>query len=81
MAWAEGEGSTTTIKASKMDETHLEKKQGQAGIDAYPDKAAGNVIALGDNEAEQFYGSSTTHSYRLKSELVGRCMEDIGMGK
>ncbi|KAE8358177.1 hypothetical protein BDV27DRAFT_169668 [Aspergillus caelatus] len=28
-----------------------------------------------------FYGSSTTHAYRLKSELVGRCMEDIGMGK
>ncbi|KAE8381799.1 hypothetical protein BDV26DRAFT_289001 [Aspergillus bertholletiae] len=63
-----------------MDETHLEKKQGQAGIDIYPDKAAGNIIALGDNKAEQFHGSSTTHSYQLKSELVGKCMEDIGIG-
>ncbi|KAE8326661.1 FMN-dependent dehydrogenase-domain-containing protein [Aspergillus sergii] len=52
-----------------MDTTHLEKKHSQAGDDASADKAAGNVIALDDNEAEQFYGSSTTHAYRLKSEL------------
>lgn len=64
-----------------MDTAHLEKKHSQAGHDASPDKAAGNVIALDDHEAEQFYGSSTTHTYRLKSELVGRCMEEIGMGK
>ncbi|CAG9970358.1 unnamed protein product [Clonostachys byssicola] len=35
----------------------------------------------GDRVAEQFYGSSVTDSYRLKSELVGRCFEDIGMGR
>ncbi|GMG54544.1 unnamed protein product [Aspergillus oryzae var. brunneus] len=52
-----------------MDTAHLEKKHSQAGHGASPDKAAGNVIALDDNEAEQFYGSSTTHAYRLKSEL------------
>ncbi|KAB8240846.1 FMN-dependent dehydrogenase-domain-containing protein [Aspergillus flavus] len=52
-----------------MDTAHLEKKHSQAGHDASPDKAAGNVIALDDHEAEQFYGSSTTHAYRLKSEL------------
>ncbi|KAB8274955.1 FMN-dependent dehydrogenase-domain-containing protein [Aspergillus minisclerotigenes] len=52
-----------------MDTAHWEKKHSQAGHDASPDKAAGNVIALDDNEAERFYGSSTTHAYRLKSEL------------
>lgn len=45
------------------------------------DEDSGKVIALGDGEVEQFYGSSTTQAYRLKSELVGKCMEEIGMGR
>ncbi|KAE8422230.1 FMN-dependent dehydrogenase-domain-containing protein [Aspergillus pseudocaelatus] len=52
-----------------MEEIYLEKKHSQPTHDAHPDKAAGNVVALDDNEVEQFYGSSTTHAYRLKSEL------------
>lgn len=41
-----------------------------------------NVIADAEDEANrQFYGNSITDSYRLKSELVGKCMEEIGMGR
>lgn len=46
-----------------------------------PDEDSGKVINLDDGEVDQFYGSSTTQAYRLKSELVGKCMEEIGMGK
>ncbi|RVX66123.1 hypothetical protein B0A52_10057 [Exophiala mesophila] len=35
-----------------------------------------------DDEANrEFYGNSITDSYRLKSELVSKCMEEIGMGR
>ncbi|OKO93967.1 hypothetical protein PENSUB_12246 [Penicillium subrubescens] len=49
--------------------------------DSASDEANGKVIVLNNHEVEQFYGSSTTHAYRIKSELVGKCMEEIGMGK
>ncbi|KAI9926966.1 hypothetical protein AWENTII_010799 [Aspergillus wentii] len=42
------------------------------------DVAKGTAV---DESVEQFYGSSTTAAYRLKSEVVGRCMDEIGMGK
>ncbi|PYH87785.1 Clavaminate synthase-like protein [Aspergillus ellipticus CBS 707.79] len=38
-------------------------------------------VVLDDAEVQQFYGASTTQAYRLKSELVGKCMEEIGMGR
>ncbi|KAE8153019.1 hypothetical protein BDV25DRAFT_169567 [Aspergillus avenaceus] len=38
------------------------------------------VIDFDDSAAEQVYGSSTTHAYRIKSEVIGKCMDDIGMG-
>lgn len=41
----------------------------------------GKVIAMDDQAVEQFYGSSTSEAYRLKSELIGKCMEEIGMGR
>lgn len=40
-----------------------------------------NLSSIDDPQVEQFYGSSTTESYRLKSELVGKCLEEIGMGR
>ncbi|PWY69071.1 Clavaminate synthase-like protein [Aspergillus heteromorphus CBS 117.55] len=38
-------------------------------------------VILDDVDTQQFYGTSTTQAYRLKSELVGQCMEEIGMGR
>ncbi|KAJ5739793.1 hypothetical protein N7533_012577 [Penicillium manginii] len=56
-----------------------EKDTQQASSSA--DEDSGKVIPLDNGEVEQFYGSSTTQAYRLKSELVGQCMEEIGMGR
>lgn len=64
-----------------MDEIRSDEKHIQPTQDSASDEATGKVIALDDHEVEQFYGSSTTQAYRLKSELVGKCMEEIGMGK
>ncbi|RAH54672.1 Clavaminate synthase-like protein [Aspergillus piperis CBS 112811] len=49
-------------------------------METTPATAAKGVI-LDDPDVQQFYGSSTTEAYRLKSELVGKCMEEIGMGR
>ncbi|KAJ5246304.1 hypothetical protein N7468_001287 [Penicillium chermesinum] len=63
-----------------MDEIQLSKKIEPASEQAV-DEGMGKVFSLDNPEVEHFYGSSTTHAYRLKSELVGKCMEGIGMGK
>jgi len=41
----------------------------------------GLTMKLGDKDNLEFYGSSITDSYRLKSELVSRSFEEIGMGR
>lgn len=41
----------------------------------------GKLTSTDDPQVEQFYGSSTTESYQLKSELLGKCFEEIGMGR
>ncbi|KAJ5585237.1 uncharacterized protein N7459_005037 [Penicillium hispanicum] len=64
-----------------MDDIRSDEKH-TLPIDASQEhEGTGKVIALQDHEVEQFYGSSTTQAYRLKSELVGKCMEEIGMGR
>lgn len=63
-----------------MDEIQVEKKQSQPGESSSPDYEVAKLTTIDDYELEIFYGSSTTKAYRLKSELVGKCMEEIGMG-
>lgn len=46
-----------------------------------PSVEEGKLTSIDDPQVEQFYGSSTTESYRIKSELVGKCLEEIGMGR
>lgn len=41
----------------------------------------GSIEKLDNAINREFYGSSVTDAYRLKSELVNKCMEDIGMGR
>lgn len=69
------------FKQFRMDEIRPDEKKMQSAQNSASDEATGKVIALDDFKVEQFYGSSTTQAYRLKSELVGKCMEEIGMGK
>ncbi|CRG87924.1 Cytochrome b2, mitochondrial [Talaromyces islandicus] len=64
-----------------MDKIRSEEKFNQPVRDVYPDECAGTIITLDDSKVGQFYGSSTTQAYRLKSELVGKCIEEVGMGK
>lgn len=73
-------GDSKTISFDIMDDIRPAEKHPDPQSSS-ADEDSGKVIALGDGEIEQFYGSSTTQAYRLKSELVGKCMEEIGMGK
>ena len=41
----------------------------------------GLAMKLDDKDNREFYGSSISDSYRLKSELVSKSLEEIGMGR
>lgn len=64
-----------------MDDIQQEQKRDATR--EYPNSIVGEEkgVVIDDPEVEQFYGSSTSEAYRLKSELVGKCMEEIGMGR
>ncbi|KAJ6185145.1 hypothetical protein N7519_006446 [Penicillium mononematosum] len=64
-----------------MDEIQVDKKHIQPTEGSSLDHEAAKLTTIDDYEVEDFYGSSTTQAYRLKSELVGKCMEEIGMGR
>ncbi|CAG8307858.1 unnamed protein product [Penicillium salamii] len=63
-----------------MDEIQDSKKDAATPENPAIDEDAGKLATIDDLEVDTFYGSSTTRAYRMKSELVGKCMEDIGMG-
>lgn len=46
-----------------------------------PDTEVGTVVDIGDEGTRAFYGDSISDSYRMKSEIVNQCMEQIGMGR
>lgn len=51
-------------------------------IEAAPiDQGYGSVEKIDDAANREFYGGSVSDSYRIKSELVSKCLEEIGMGK
>ncbi|KAL4930433.1 uncharacterized protein BDV17DRAFT_280717 [Aspergillus undulatus] len=56
------------------------KRDSKRAGDDVPQEDIGKMEVVTDAEMEQFYGQSTSESYRLKSELVSQCMEEIGMG-
>ncbi|KAJ5326257.1 uncharacterized protein N7506_009359 [Penicillium brevicompactum] len=63
-----------------MDDIRHDKKAPLESEGINLDHDAGKLTNIDDLEVDTFYGSSTTKAYRLKSELIGKCMEDIGMG-
>ena len=63
-----------------MDEIQVDKKQTRPTESSTPDYEVAKLTTIDDYEIDDFYGSSTTKAYRLKSELVGKCLEEIGMG-
>ncbi|KAL4915023.1 hypothetical protein BDW62DRAFT_219680 [Aspergillus aurantiobrunneus] len=73
------EAAPRTVVATMEIELNKHANQTkQAEPDVQDDIAKMEVVD--DAEMEQFYGSSTTDAYRLKSELVSQCMAEIGMG-
>lgn len=46
-----------------------------------PETEIGTVVDIGDEGTRNFYGSSVSDSYRMKSEIMNQCMEEIGMGR
>lgn len=46
-----------------------------------PSLRQGDFDVVDDQEASNFYGSSVSETYRLKSELVAQHLAEIGMGK
>lgn len=57
------------------------KKDTIEPVAAQPDHAYGSVEKIDDAANREFYGGSVSDSYRLKSELVSKCLEEIGMGR
>jgi hypothetical protein len=60
-----------------------EKKVDEIGPAAHQVESYGEGITLklDDKDNREFYGSSISDSYRLKSELVSKSLQEIGMGR
>lgn len=56
-------------------------KENNYSVEAGSDHGVGTVEPLEDHTNREFYGSSISDSYRMKSEIVSRCMDEIGMGR
>ncbi|KAL4866540.1 hypothetical protein BDV12DRAFT_210376 [Aspergillus spectabilis] len=69
------------IKAQNSTmEIELDKRKARPADEHVPQEDIGKMDIVDDAEMEQFYGSSTTDAYRIKSELISQCMAEIGMG-
>jgi hypothetical protein len=56
-------------------------KENNYSVEANSDHGVGIVESLEDQTNREFYGASISDSYRMKSEIVSKCMDDIGMGR
>ncbi|THY54394.1 hypothetical protein D6C99_03518 [Aureobasidium pullulans] len=72
-----------TIQAqhSQSDMDYEKKNIASPGESISPDTEIGTVVDIGDEGTRNFYGNSIPDSYRMKSEIVNQCMEEIGMGR
>ncbi|KAH0045515.1 Clavaminate synthase-like protein, partial [Aureobasidium melanogenum] len=61
-----------------FEEKHLSSSSGD---NMSPETEIGTVVDIGDEGTRNFYGSSVSDSYRMKSEIMNQCMEEIGMGR
>lgn len=51
------------------------------GLEAKSDHGVGTVDPVENQRNIEFYGDSISRSYRMKSEIVAECMNEIGMGR
>ena len=71
-----------------MDETKRTGDDDAGKLDPITPMATADSYDIGsiekfedDARNRDFYGGSVTDAYRIKSEIVNKCMEDIGMGR
>ena len=57
------------------------EKENNYSVEAESDHGIGTIEPLGEQINREFYGASISDSYRLKSEIVSKCMDEIGMGR
>lgn len=60
-------------------DSHAEKHD--LGVEANSDHGVGIVDPVENQQNIDFYGDSISRSYRMKSEIVAGCMNEIGMGR
>ncbi|KAI1833058.1 hypothetical protein DTO027I6_9305 [Penicillium roqueforti] len=63
-----------------MDEIQVDKKQIRPTESSTPDYEVSKLTTIDDYEVEDFYGSSTTKAYRLKSEFQWKLFVVTGFG-
>ena len=61
--------------------SHQVSKKNNYSLEANVDHGVGTIEPLEDQTNREFYGASISDSYRMKSEIVSKCMDDIGMGR
>lgn len=64
-----------------MSSEKSEDSKGKEVLTREPSVGNGELGVVDDQEVSDFYGSSISDSYRLKSELVAKHLAEIGMGK
>lgn len=64
-----------------MSSEKSEESKGKDVLTREPSVGHGELGVVDDQEVSDFYGSSVSESYRLKSELVAQHLAEIGMGK
>lgn len=64
-----------------MSSEKSEELKGKEVLTREPSVGHGELGVVDDQEVSDFYGSSVSDSYRLKSELVAHHLAEIGMGK
>lgn len=57
------------------------QKDGNYSVEANSDHGVGIIEPVDDQTNRDFYGASISDSYRMKSEIVARCMDEMGMGR
>lgn len=57
------------------------KEENAYSVEAETDHGVGIIEPVEDHINREFYGASISDSYRMKSEIVSKCMNEMGMGR
>jgi hypothetical protein len=75
------QGATTIVAMANIQEKKPDVEAAADSLEPIESIKAGLSESYEDKTNKDFYGGSITDSYRLKSELIGKAMEEIGMGR